>query len=78
MYPMDSMAFDMAYWKLPHAFWIGKGLTYLLGLIAIIFLVIVVGKRNKEVHIDTFLAGFIIFCGFVWTLFTAIAGISGM
>ncbi|MCF3943720.1 hypothetical protein [Oceanobacillus alkalisoli] len=74
----------MAYWGDDFVwYWVGVAFTYFLWLMGVVFLVVAItrGKKVKRKLIfGLSMLGIIILliCGFLWTTFVIIAGISGV
>jgi hypothetical protein len=66
-------------------YWVGVTITYFFGLMGIVFLVVAITRKAKvkgKLIFGLSILGIAIFiiliCGFLWTTFVIIAGMSGM
>jgi len=83
---MSSAFQSMAYWGNDSTwYWIGVSFTYFLGLIGIVLLVFVIKRRKEEKEESGFglsmfemVTSITLICGFLWTTFIIIAGMSGI
>ncbi len=75
---------EMAYWGRGLTwYWVGVVFTYLIGLLGVMFIILSlkVRKGEKETTLPILLSTFsavMLVCGFLWTTFVIIAGMSGM
>lgn len=83
---MSSAFQSMAYWGNDFTwYWAGVVFTYFLGLMGIVFLVFAI-KRKTRVNGESrsglsmfgIMTSIILICGFLWTTFIIIAGMSGI
>lgn len=76
----------MAYWGEDFTwYWIGVGVTYFIWLMGIIFLAIAITRKSNTkgklifgisiLGVGSFI---VLICGFLWTTFVIIAGLSGI
>ncbi|SHG56516.1 hypothetical protein [Ornithinibacillus halophilus] len=83
---MSTTFQSMAYWGEGLTwFWVGVSCTYLLWLMGIVFLAVAITKRtdlNPKLSIGVSIMGIVSFilllCGFGWTTFIIIFGLSGL
>ncbi|MBF4502170.1 hypothetical protein IRY55_12445 [Savagea sp. SN6] len=83
---MSSAFQSMAYWGNDSTwYWVGVVLTYFLGLIGIVFLVLAIKRKtieNREpafgMSIFRIVTFILLICGLLWTTFIIIAGNSGI
>jgi len=86
VFGMSSAFQDMAYWGEGLTwYWVGVALTYLIGVLGIVFLVIasirntaVKGKPIFRLSVIGTASFMMLLCGFCWTTFVIIARQSGM
>jgi len=77
---------SMAYWGNDFTwYWIGVSFTYFLWLMGIVFLVVAITRKAKvkgKLIFGLSMLGIatliLLICGFLWTTFVIIAGMSGM
>ena len=83
---MSSAFQSMAYWGNDFTwYWAGVVFTYFLGLMGIVFFFFLI-KRKKRVNGESrfglsmfeIITSIILICGFLWTTFIIIAGMSGI
>lgn len=83
---MSNVFQSMAYWGNDFTwYWAGVIFTYFLGLMGIVFLVFAIKRKargNRESRFGLLMFGIvtsiILICGFLWTTFIIIAGMSGI
>lgn len=76
---MSSVFQSMAHWGEGTIwYWVGVTITCLIWLLGIIFLVVAKKSRAKSKSIMGIVSFIILICGFFWTVFIIMAGLSGM
>lgn len=78
MFPMTSVFQSMAYWGDDFTFyWLGVGITYSFFLLGLVLLIVSHLRTYRMTFLS--LATFkLLICGFLWTTFIILAGMSGV
>ena len=83
---MTSAFQSMAYWGNDSTwYWIGASFTYLLGVVGVVLLAFSIKKEKREKGESKFslsvfglVTSILLICGFLWTTFIIIGGLSGI